>query len=182
MATGTGTGPEPWVTLGRIGRVHGIRGWVKLQSYTDPAENLTGYRHFTVHTVAGPLMLEMDEIRPQGNSWIAHFSGYDSPEKSRELTGQELMIASGDLPELARDEYYWHQLQGLAVVNLAGENLGRVVKMMETGANDVMVVQGTEASIDQRERLLPYRWQHVVKSVGLTDGRITVDWPAHFLA
>ncbi|MFM1895163.1 MAG: hypothetical protein RLZZ385_237 [Pseudomonadota bacterium] len=177
-----GDGEAGWVVLGRIGRIHGIKGWLKLQSFTEPRDNITTYTHFAVPGTAAGRLLEMDDIKPLGNGYIAHFRGFDAPEQARELTGLELAVARDTLPTLAANEYYWHQLMGLAVINQAGDNLGRVIRLLETGANDVLVVQGTEQSIDQRERLLPYRWEQVIKTVDLAKQLIEVDWPADYLA
>lgn len=169
------------VILGRIGRVYGIQGWVRLQSFTDPIENLAEYQHFEVLGRSPTPSLEMDGIQFHGSGLIAHFVGYDTPEVARNLTGLELAVLRKDLPPLAPGEYYWHQLQDLRVVNVAGEDLGRISHLLETGANDVLVVRGDAGSIDERERLIPYLKERVVKAIDLEQGVITVDWAADFL-
>lgn len=125
--------------------------------------------------------LELDAGKPQGKGLIAHFAGFDTPEAVRELTGLELRVSSDALPELGRDDYYWHQLIGLQVVNRAGVNLGRVESLFETGANDVMVVAPDRDSVDDIQRLIPWLPDRVVIEVDMASDRILVDWEPDYL-
>ncbi len=165
--------------MGRIGAPYGIKGWVKLISFTEPTDNLLEYRHFWIAEGAGSEQefkkIEIDEARPQGQTLVGHIKGCDIREATRLYTGLELLIPKKELPSL--DEgYYWHQLEGLRVVNLEGEDLGVVAHLLATGANDVVVVRGDSASIDQEERLLPYVKGQVVKEVDLAARLMRVDW------
>jgi 16S rRNA processing protein RimM len=90
------------------------------------------------------------------------------------LTGCEIGITRDELPAAETGEYYWHDLQGLSVVTLAGESLGTVDHLIETGANDVLVVEG------ERERLIPFVMGQVVVHVDLDKGEIQVDWDKEF--
>ena len=103
------------------------------------------------------------------------------PETARVLTGLEVWVDSSALPALEADTYYWHELMGMAVSNEQGQLLGEVSDMLETGANDVMVVSATERSIDDRERLIPYLKDAVIKSVDRESKAILVDWDASYL-
>ncbi|MDY6981739.1 MAG: ribosome maturation factor RimM [Pseudomonadota bacterium] len=163
------------VVMGRIGAPYGIKGWVKLISFTDPADNLLDYSQFWIADGAALREIEIDEARPQGDALVGHIKGCDVREETRLYTGLDLLVPKADLPEL--DEgWYWHELEGLRVVNLDGEDLGVVDHLLATGANDVLVVRGDEASIDRTERLLPYVEEQVVKEVDLDAGLIRVDW------
>lgn len=170
------------ITLGRVGGPYGIKGWVKLISYTDPLENILEFNHWQVKTAQGWIELEMDQGKKHGKGLIAHFVGHDDPEAARLLNEMELTVPADVLPELAVGDYYWHQLIGLQVLTLSGQVLGRVSKMLETGANDVLVVEATPTSVDQRERLLPWLPDQVVKEVDLQAQRLIVDWEADYLA
>lgn len=173
--------------MGRIGAPHGIKGWVKLISFTDPTENLLDYRYFWIvdgaGSGAGPekelRKIEIDEARPQGQALVGHIKGCDVREETRRYTGQELLLPKSELPALY-EGYYWYQLEGLRVVNLAGEDLGVVDHMLATGANDVLVVRGDDASVDKEERLLPYVSGQYVKEVDLDARVIRVDWDKSF--
>ncbi len=161
--------------MGRIGAPYGIKGWVKLISFTEPTENLLDYPHFWIADGAELRKIEIDEARPQGQTLVGHIKGCDVREETRRYTGQELWIPKDALPAL--DEgYYWYQLEGLRVVNLDGEDLGVVDHLLATGANDVLVVRGDDASIDTEERLLPYVKGQVVKKVDLATRLVHVDW------
>ena len=169
------------LVVGRIGRTHGVKGWLKLQSWTSPAENILEFARLQVETANGPESLRIDHSRRQGSGLLVHFEGYDEPELARRLTGCEVAVATSELAETEAGEYYWHQLQGLQVVNTAGENFGRVGHLLETGANDVLVVEPDTGSIDDRQRLIPLVWDRVVRRVDLETGAIEVDWGADFL-
>ena len=186
MAEIADTAEEKPVTLGRVGKTHGIKGWVRLYSYTEPAGNIACYRRFRriqPGRQSGPAQdeLEMDQVQTQGDHLVAHFVGYDDPDAAQRLVGVELQVSASELPELAADEYYWHQLIGLAVINQQGQLLGEVVSLLETGANDVLVIKPGQDSIDSHERLIPYLRESVVRAVDLDSGRLEVDWDADFL-
>ena len=180
--------PE-FTTLGKIGAAHGIKGWVRLISYTDPADNILSYRHFflTEKTIPGSQaatetrelereQIEIDESRTQGKHFVGHIKGCDDREQASVYTGRELQVKKSILPALDTEEYYWFQLEGLAVNNLQGEALGLVDHLIETGANDVLVVRASEESIDREERLIPFVRDKVVKSIDLEGGALQVDW------
>ena len=171
------------VVMGRIGAPHGLKGWVKLISFTDPTENLLDYRFLWIADEAGPekelRKIEIDEARPQGQALVGHIKGCDVREETRCYTGKELLLPKSELPAL-EEGYYWHQLEGLRVVNLAGEDLGAVHHILATGANDVLVVHGDDASVDKEERLLPYVSGQYVKEVDLAARVISVDWDKNF--
>jgi 16S rRNA processing protein RimM len=170
------------VTMGRIGRIYGIKGWLKLISYTDPQENILDFRQLFAKIGGRWQEIEMDQSKVHGKGLIAHFAGYDDPDEAKALTGVELAIRTVDLPALDPDEFYWHELNGMQVKTLQGQLLGTVEKLLETGANDVLVVQPSQGSIDTRERLIPYLPDRVVMDVSRTQRCISVDWDPDYLA
>lgn len=173
-------GPQR-VELGRFGKVYGLKGWIRLNSYTNPADSICAYDTLTARIGDNWTQLALEEFRPQGKGLIVHIKGYDDPETARLLTGKGIWIESSELPALPEGEFYWHQLLGLQVVNQQGVNFGKVTEMLETGANDVLVVEATADSIDQRQRLIPYLPGRVVQQVNLVDGWIRVNWEADYL-
>ena len=184
MSAVTGSADSTLV-LAKIGKTHGIKGWVRLISFTSPETNVANYRHFqgaSKGLKSQSLALEMDDHKLQGNGLIAHFKGYDDPETARQLTGVELAINSAELPTLPEGEYYWFQLQGLQVVNPRGECFGEVKELLETGANDVIVVVPNQNSIDDQERLIPFLKERVVLKVDLDSKQITDAWEADYLS
>lgn len=171
-----------WVVMARVGKPHGIKGWLRLESFTSPADNLLQYNEFSVRCGDQLKRLTVDDYRAQSGKLVGHFAGYDAPETARELTGLELLVDSAELPALETGDFYWHQLQGLTVINLEQENFGRIARLLETGANDVLVVKPDGDSIDDRERLIPYLPDRVIRKVDLQSATVTVDWQADYLS
>jgi 16S rRNA processing protein RimM len=167
------------LVIGRIGGVYGIKGWVRIHSYTEPVDNLLGYRNWTVQRQGKWEAICIDAGKRHGKGLVAHLEGVDDRSQAEALKGCAIAVPITELPELAEEEYYWHQLEGLSV-ECAGELLGRVDQLMATGANDVMVVKPCEGSRDQRERLIPWIRGSVVKNIDLLEGSIQVDWDLEF--
>ena len=160
--------------LGKISGVFGVKGWVKVYSDTDPREGITGYSPWLVKHKGQWREFEVEDGQRQGKTVIAKLKGIDDRDQAMLLTGAVIAIHPGQLEELGDNEYYWHQLENLRVINTEGVELGKVDHMMETGANDVMVLKG------DRERLIPFTQGHAVVSVDLSAGVITVDWDPDF--
>jgi len=169
------------VVLGKIGKVHGIKGWLRLNSFTAPPENILDYPQLNATISQNDQVLEVDDSKLQPKGLLVHFRGYDVPETARELTGLEVWVDSAMMPALEAETFYWHELIGMSVRNEQEQLLGEVSDMLETGANDVMVVAATDDSIDDRERLIPYLKDTVIKSVDRESETILVDWDSSYL-
>lgn len=170
---------EDLVVLGKIFSVHGIRGEVKVYSYTDPLDNLLDYRHWTLTRDGEVRQVELASGRLHGKVLTARIKGLDDRDEARGYAGFLICVPRSQLPALQDDEYYWYQLEGLRVINQDGQLLGRVDHLLETGANDVLVVKPCAGSLDDRERLLPYTEQ-CVQSIDLPAGEMRVDWDVDF--
>ena len=164
-----------WVVIGRFGRPHGIKGLITVVSFTEPRENILGYSNW--HLIGRnnqwqPLTLLHKEIN---NKFIlTQVEGYSDREQVASLTNREIAVARTQLQSLGPNEYYWHQLIGMDVVNKTGDVLGVVTDIMATGSNDVLVVTGA------RRRLIPYLPNDVVMNVDDSQRIITVDWDMDF--
>ncbi|MDQ2077300.1 ribosome maturation factor RimM [Marinimicrobium sp. ABcell2] len=171
------------IDVGRIAGVYGIKGWLKVQSFTQPADNLFAYHPWWLKTPHGVKQVEIDASRPQGKGYVIHLKGVDDRDLAAHYTGQVIAVERAQLPALDAGDYYWHQLQGLRVISRyqgQSQDLGCVSKLMETGANDVLVVAPDAQSVDERERLIPYVPEHYVLRVDLAEGMIEVDWDPEF--
>lgn len=170
---------EDLIVLGKITSVHGVRGEVKIYSFTDPIDNLLDYSQWTLKRDGEVKQVELVSGRLQGKILVAKLKGLDDREVARTFAGFDICVPRALLPDLAEDEFYWYQLEGLKVIDQLGQLLGKIDHLLETGANDVMVVKPCAGSLDDRERLLPYTAQCVLK-VDLAAGEMQVDWDADF--
>ena len=170
---------EDLIVLGKIFSVHGVRGEVKVYSFTDPLDNVLDYHRWTLRRDNEVKQVEVISGRVHGKVLVAKLKGLDDRDVARTYAGFEICVPRSELPELSDDEFYWYQLEGLNVINHDGQLLGRIDHLLETGANDVMVVKPCAGSLDDRERLLPYTEQCVL-SIDLDAGEMRVDWDADF--
>lgn len=170
--------------VGRITSVFGIQGWVKVFAYTDPQENIFEYAPWYLQCAADAGQdyekVTLNDWRRQGKGLIARVNDCHDRDLAKVFTARDIYVPKTALPQLDANEYYWSQLLGLTVINLDGQVLGHIAQMLETGANDVMVVRPTAASIDSRERLLPYLPEQVIRQIDLAAATIEVDWDADF--
>lgn len=167
------------IVLGKIFSVHGVRGEVKVYSFTEPLDNVLDYPRWTLTRDGEVKQVEVASGRVQGKFLVVKLKGVDDRDVARTYAGFEIRVPESELPELEEDEFYWHQLEGLSVINQDGQLLGKVDHLLETGANDVMVVKPCTGSLDDRERLLPYTEQ-CVQAIDLDAGEMRVDWDADF--
>ncbi len=159
------------VLVGELTGLYGVRGWVRVYSYTEPRENILNYRHWVLERDGESWPAELAEGRRQGKGVVARLRGVQDRDAAARWLGARIHVARSELPALAEGEYYWSDLEGLEVLGPGERPLGRVHHLFETGANDVMVVRGRG-----REILIPYLPGRVVRQVDLESGRILVDW------
>jgi 16S rRNA processing protein RimM len=167
------------VVVARITGCYGLKGWLKIHSYTDPPENLLGFGEWRVRRGGELEPIEIDAGKRRGKGLVAHVAGVDDRSLAETYKGLEVVVPESALPVLSEGDYYWRDLQGLQVwCRDSGDRvlLGTVDHLIETGANDVLVVAACEGSIDRRERLIPYLPGNSVTGVDLAAGVIEVDW------
>jgi len=176
--------------VGKISGYYGVKGWVKIYSYTDPKENITKYSSLKIKNERSSQKqwqnIKLDAGKLHGKGVIAHFFGFDSREASAQLIDSELAVYRSDFKRSAKNEYYWADLIGLKVINMQALEFGLVERLMETSANDVLVIKtlnDTKDSSEQKEKdkeqkniLIPFVMEHYVKNIDLVAGVITVDW------
>ncbi|MEC9483519.1 MAG: ribosome maturation factor RimM [Halomonas sp.] len=171
---------DDYVVLGKLTSPYGVKGWLRVYSYTSPMEGILDYAEWIVQHQGVRQSLGLIQGRRQGKGLVASLEGVATREQAEQLAGAEVLLPKQALPELETGEYYWHQLEGLRVQTLNGVDLGRVDYLFETGANDVMVIKGDARSLDDRERLLPFLPDEVIRAVDLAAGTLTVDWDPEF--
>jgi 16S rRNA processing protein RimM len=165
------------VLLGRIVGVYGVRGEVKIESFTEPRLRIFDYQPWLLERQSGAVE-EVRDVRgrAQGKGVVAALVGVSDRDRAASLMGANIFVPRAALPPAAEGEVYQSDLEGLEVVNLAGVSLGRVTHLFETGANPVLVARQE----DGREHLVPYVPEVYVQSVDLEAKRIVVDWDPDF--
>lgn len=166
--------PDTLVTVGRVSGVYGVKGWLRIYSYTEPRDNILQYNPWQLRLPDGWRSVELLAGRSHGKGVIAQLAGCEDRDQAARWVDAEIAVRRAQLPATPEGEYYWRDLIGLRVVNTEGEALGVVDHLLETGAHDVLVVRG------ERERLIPYALGEVVTAVDLEAGELQVDWDADF--
>ncbi len=183
--------------LGEVSGYYGVKGWVKIYSYTQPRENIVRYKTLKIKLAGSSNQMssnkahrtskgdwqdiQLDNGKAHGKGVVAHFTGYDDREISAQLIGAELAVHRSEFKLAAKDEFYWTDLIGLTVFNLEDIELGQVDRLIETAANDVLVItpiQNKSNTLNETEVeiLIPFVFEHYVKKVDLEAGTIKVDW------
>jgi len=170
---------EALIVVGKVLSVHGVRGELKVYSFTEPPANLLDYPRWILRDEQQSRAVALSASRRQGKNLLVQLEGFNDRDQALQWVGFEICVARSELPQLEDGEYYWHQLEGLKVIEQNGRLLGRIEHMLATGANDVMRVLPCPGSLDERERLLPYT-AHCVQRVDLAAGELHVQWDADF--
>lgn len=173
MAVAAENGSD-FIVVGRVSGLHGVRGWIKVYSHTQPRKNILSYSTWYLKRQGKWQAVELQEGRLHGKAILAHLVDIDDRDLAATLVGSDIAIRREQLSDTAEDEYYWADLIGLEVVTETGIELGKVDSLFETGANDVLVILG------ERERLIPFIPQQVILEVNLSEGRMVVDWDPEF--
>jgi len=159
--------------MGWISAPFGVKGWVKIQPNTAATGNLLAYQTWWVEREGDWREIPVAEARVQGRELVARLEGYDDRDAVAALRGTSVAVPRAALPRTQSGEYYWADLIGLAVVNGSAQALGRITGVLQTGANDVLVVAG------ERERLIPFIAE-VIREVDVAAGVVRVDWGADY--
>ena len=164
---------ERLVVMGRVVAPYGVNGWIKIQPFTQESRGLLDYSSWQVGREGVWQLRSVESAKVHGAAVVAKLAGIADRDQAAVLQGMRVAISRDLFPAATSGEFYWTDLIGLRVVNASGLELGTVSRVFETGANDVLVVDG------ERERLLPFI-ETVIRQVDVAGGRITVDWEADY--
>tara|TARA_B100000959_G_C14924635_1_gene601023 strand:+ start:127 stop:636 length:510 start_codon:yes stop_codon:yes gene_type:complete len=161
------------ILVGKISNPHGIKGWLKIISYTDPIENILTYKNWIISDKEAEKNYYLEDFRIQGNKIVIKLENINSRNDADLLKSLEIKINRSDLQELDKNSYYWDDLVDFNVIDIKGKHVGKVDSLFRTGSNDVLVI------IDEtKERLLvPFIMEEVIKYVDLAKELISIDWP-----
>lgn len=162
------------IKVGKVSGVFGVKGWVKVFSHTETKENILRYTPWLLSKAGVQKTVNVLDGAIHGKSIIALLEGVDDRDRAAALLGCDIYIKPEQLPKAKPNEYYWSDLIGLKVETVSGTGLGVVDSLMETGANDVLIVHG------ERERAIPFLQGQTIVTVDLDAGTITVDWDPDF--
>jgi len=169
------------ITLGKVGAVYGIKGWLRIHSFTDESDAILDYFPWSLKLGNNTRTVDITDWRKHNKGLVVKVAGIDDRDDAQALVGSEILINESSLPELSQDDYYWRDLIGMSVVTSQGYDLGVVSDMLETGANDVLVVKANlNDGFSKKERLIPYLFEQVIKSVSIENKQICVDWDPGF--
>ncbi len=169
--------PEKLVAMGRIVAPFGVKGWIKVQPFTAETKSLTAYATWWLGRDGDWREHELEQSQAQGRVVVAKLRNCEDREAAMQFRGQQVAIPREAFPQTAANEFYWADLIGLGVVNSEAQDFGQVVRVIETGANEVLVVQ--EKNEGGRERLIPFI-ADVIEAVDLAAGVIRVNWGADY--
>ena len=170
------TTKEEFIVIGRIATAHGIKGGLKVLSYTQPKEKILEYNPWWINHQGHWHPIKLTSTKGLNAALIIYVEGCTDRNQAEKLTGSEIGVERKQLPTLPVNEYYWHELIGLTVMDSLGKQLGIINSLIETGSNDVMVVKNENG----KEILIPYRPGPVVLKINLADKIMVVDWDPNF--
>jgi len=168
------TGADRLLVMGQVGGPWGVRGWVKVTPFTETQDALLDYPVWQLHLGTDWRPVRLIDGKPHGKGLVVLLEGCADRDAAALLNQAEVAVWRSELPEPDADEYYWSDLIGLRVETLDGQVLGVVDHLIETGANDVLVIRG------EREHLVPFLPDRVIKSVDTAAGLIRVDWSTDY--
>jgi 16S rRNA processing protein RimM len=160
-----------YLVVGKIGSTYGVQGWLKVFSFTEVIADILDYDPWYLEEGNAWKAIQIKSGREHGKCVVAQFAGYHSPEQARLLTGKKIAVKRSQLASLENDEYYWADLVGLTVIDQHDETLGKVLYLIETGANDVVVIENKG-----KEHAIPYLPGKVITRIDLTNKTMHVDW------
>ena len=167
---------EPgFIVIGKLVGVYGTKGWFKIMSYTRPIENIFTYSPWLIKQNGDWQGMQLAEGKPHAKGLIASIKKITDRNEAMALVGSEIAIKRNQLAETKEGEYYWHDLMNLQVINGQNEILGVVTELLETGANDVLVVEA-----DKQRHLIPYVKDVYIKDIDLEQGIMQVDWQSDY--
>lgn len=160
---------EKRLLVGKINGLFGFEGWVKIFSHTVPRKNILSYQPWLVKITNNWQEMTIVEGREHGKNIIAKIQGIESIEQAQPIVNTDIFINQSQLPKLQKSEHYWHDLIGLTVINKQNITLGKVIDLVDTQANQVLIIKG------KKEHWLPYLPPFLIK-VDTDKKQILVDW------
>jgi len=161
------------IYLGKITGAHGIKGWLKIQSFSSPPENILNYPQWIINNQGKNDFYSLEQGRKQKNKIVVKLEKINDRNTAESLINSKIQILRSDLPKLSNENYYWSDLVGLSVLNSEDKVIGKIESLIETGANDVMVINTTK----DKRALVPFVMHEIIKEVNVELNYIKIDLP-----
>tara|TARA_B100001093_G_scaffold403763_1_gene391838 strand:- start:249 stop:773 length:525 start_codon:yes stop_codon:yes gene_type:complete len=168
------------VLVGEIIGSHGLKGWVQVFSYTRPSKKILTYSPWQLVDESGTEKFLISSSRFVGKKILVLFEEFVSRNQADELKARKVFVNKSQMPVLDEGDFYWTDLVGMQVKSTEGIFFGNVETLIETGANDVLVVSPAKGSCDDKERLIPYVDKETIVKVDQCLNQITVDWAPNY--
>ena len=159
---------DDYILVANIGKPIGLKGWIKINSYTRPEENIRNYKQFFLGKKKE--FVTFGQIKKSGKNLITKLNNYDSIEEVEKFKNFDVFIKSSELPELKENQFYWKDLIDMEVESIGGEFFGKVIEIIEAGSNDVIVVKDKK----KKSILIPFIFGTYIKEV--KENKIYVNW------
>ena len=160
------------IYLGKITGAHGIKGWLKIQSFSSPPENILNYPQWIINNQGEEDFYSIEQGRKQNKKIVVKLENIDDRNTAESLINSKILILRSDLPKLSNENYYWSDLVGLSVLNSEEKVIGKIESLIETGANDVMVI----ITLKDERILIPFVIHEIIKEVNVEQNYIKIDW------
>lgn len=172
---------ENLIIVGKLGSSYGIRGWLRVFSFTEHPDSIFEYKPWYINRAGQWQKVDIESFKPHNQDTIVKISGIDDRDQANTLTNFEIYVDASELPHLNDGDFYWKDLIGCKVITVNGYDLGLITDLMETGSNDVLVVKANlKDAFGAKERLIPFVEDQFIKHVDLSAKQITVDWDPAF--
>jgi 16S rRNA processing protein RimM len=168
---------DDWIIVGRFGRVHGIKGFISVNSCTEPPTNILNYQEWQAYINKVWQPMHLLDVEVTDKCILVKVEGFNDRELAMTLTNCNIRVHKDQLPTLNSGEFYWYELLDLRVINKQGDYFGKVVEIIPTGSNDVLLVQEDGKS---KQHLIPYLQGEFIIEINLKQQYIVVDWDISF--
>ncbi|UJF18944.1 ribosome maturation factor RimM [Vibrio sp. SS-MA-C1-2] len=169
------------IVVGKLGASYGIRGWLKVFSYTEVPESIFSYKPWLLKVKGEWIEFPVEDWKRHNQGHVCKLQSVGIREEAQAYANVEIGVYGDQLPNLPEEEFYWKDLFGMSVVTTKGYDLGKVDDIFETGSNDVLVVKANlKDAFGKKERLVPFLEEQVIKHIDAEARRIEVDWDPGF--
>ncbi|MBY5993476.1 ribosome maturation factor RimM [Ferrimonas balearica] len=172
---------QEMIVVGRLGSAYGIRGWLKVNAFTDSLEGIFEYSPWRILVQGQWQEVKVADWRRHNNGIICRLAEVQDRNQAEQYINCDIAILPEQLQSLPEDEFYWRDLVGCTVVNTKGYDMGKVTGLLETGSNDVLEVEAkSNDAFGKRERLIPFVTEQFILEVDAPGKKIVVDWDPSF--